>query len=111
MVLGSDETAICAHPPYRLIVAAVTIFQLVGVGSRRFGEELVAHADTEHRLLLLHRLTDMIYGDPAIIGITGSVRDKKTIIIDMTEIVVPGDRKSTRLNSSHVKISYAVFCL
>src|SRR5690554_6963209 len=30
-----------------------------------------------------------------------------------TEIVVPADadRKSTRLNSSHVRISYAVFCL
>src|SRR3989442_4887194 len=28
-------------------------------------------------------------------------------------VVVPqrGDRKSTRLNSSHVRISYAVFCL
>src|SRR5436309_9569268 len=27
-------------------------------------------------------------------------------------VVAPGeDRKSTRLNSSHVKISYAVFCL
>src|SRR5690606_40889727 len=25
--------------------------------------------------------------------------------------VFPEDRKSTRLNSSHVKISYAVFCL
>src|SRR5436309_5464339 len=25
--------------------------------------------------------------------------------------VIMGDRKSTRLNSSHVKISYAVFCL
>src|SRR5690349_22136306 len=24
---------------------------------------------------------------------------------------IPGDRKSTRLNSSHVEISYAVFCL
>src|SRR5699024_12597176 len=24
---------------------------------------------------------------------------------------LPGDRKSTRLNSSHVSISYAVFCL
>src|SRR6266513_5424210 len=24
---------------------------------------------------------------------------------------IPGDRKSTRLNSSHVSISYAVFCL
>src|SRR5690606_39822879 len=26
-------------------------------------------------------------------------------------VVFPPDRKSTRLNSSHVKISYAVFCL
>src|SRR5690606_40452915 len=26
-------------------------------------------------------------------------------------LVATGDRKSTRLNSSHVKISYAVFCL
>src|SRR5437868_13584626 len=25
--------------------------------------------------------------------------------------LIPGDRKSTRLNSSHVSISYAVFCL
>src|SRR6266700_5014628 len=37
--------------------------------------------------------------------------------IDLAEIVGSGgevvalDRKSTRLNSSHVKISYAVFCL
>src|SRR5690625_6119599 len=27
------------------------------------------------------------------------------------ELVLPRDRKSTRLNSSHVAISYAVFCL
>src|SRR5207302_8444630 len=29
----------------------------------------------------------------------------------IADIVGNGDRKSTRLNSSHVKISYAVFCL
>src|SRR5690606_39596415 len=29
----------------------------------------------------------------------------------MNIITTPKDRKSTRLNSSHVKISYAVFCL
>src|SRR5690606_41725914 len=29
----------------------------------------------------------------------------------MSSLVGPEDRKSTRLNSSHVKISYAVFCL
>src|SRR5204862_8004665 len=28
-----------------------------------------------------------------------------------TRRVIPTDRKSTRLNSSHVEISYAVFCL
>src|SRR5690606_41883130 len=31
--------------------------------------------------------------------------------IDQEESVTLEDRKSTRLNSSHVKISYAVFCL
>src|SRR5690554_6440822 len=32
---------------------------------------------------------------------------------DVMEVIAaaPGDRKSTRLNSSHVRISYAVFCL
>src|SRR5690349_24186348 len=31
---------------------------------------------------------------------------------DVWAVLVPGlDRKSTRLNSSHVEISYAVFCL
>src|SRR5690606_40896704 len=30
---------------------------------------------------------------------------------DLDEEVQDRDRKSTRLNSSHVKISYAVFCL
>src|SRR5690554_7550451 len=28
-----------------------------------------------------------------------------------THLLEEGDRKSTRLNSSHVRISYAVFCL
>src|SRR5690606_41899628 len=30
---------------------------------------------------------------------------------DRSQPLVQADRKSTRLNSSHVKISYAVFCL
>src|SRR5690606_40299757 len=40
---------------------------------------------------------------------------KNGIVVDWREPAVirlaPVDRKSTRLNSSHVKISYAVFCL
>src|SRR5699024_9159250 len=34
-----------------------------------------------------------------------------THIVDEDGIVLNQDRKSTRLNSSHVSISYAVFCL
>src|SRR3989442_8912752 len=33
------------------------------------------------------------------------------IWVQMSTVGVAGDRKSTRLNSSHVRISYAVFCL
>src|SRR5256885_3119181 len=41
------------------------------------------------------------FGDGATLDVPGSPR----------VILTPGDRKSTRLNSSHLVISYAVFCL
>src|SRR5690606_40994397 len=38
--------------------------------------------------------------------------EKDSFELIMLDVIMPGiDRKSTRLNSSHVKISYAVFCL
>jgi len=37
-------------------------------------------------------------------------RDARRVKLGMLD-AARGDRKSTRLNSSHVKISYAVFCL
>src|SRR5690349_22582318 len=33
------------------------------------------------------------------------------VVVPEPGLPLPGDRKSTRLNSSHVEISYAVFCL
>src|SRR5207249_8708496 len=41
------------------------------------------------------------FGDARFRGSTGNLRLNKPVV----------DRKSTRLNSSHVSISYAVFCL
>src|SRR5204862_8173876 len=32
-------------------------------------------------------------------------------VVEVREVILATDRKSTRLNSSHVEISYAVFCL
>src|SRR5207302_10318323 len=49
------------------------------------------------------------FGGGVVRAVSGSGRELKvTVEFDDQEI---GDRKSTRLNSSHVKISYAVFCL
>src|SRR5690554_6959682 len=44
------------------------------------------------------------------------IRGDQTLLQDISTIAKQldldwGDRKSTRLNSSHVRISYAVFCL
>src|SRR5206468_10331813 len=47
-------------------------------------------------------------------GMTQAVPDPRTGVITNAEVVVASDaedRKSTRLNSSHDQISYAVFCL
>src|SRR5690606_40035631 len=44
-----------------------------------------------------------------LVGQFGVVRQR--LFVELHRQDGPQDRKSTRLNSSHVKISYAVFCL
>src|SRR5690242_20967134 len=57
-----------------------------------------------------------------LIGVTGSGKTftvanviqrtgKNTLVISHNKTLAAQDRKSTRLNSSHMSISYAVFCL
>src|SRR5690554_7533887 len=41
----------------------------------------------------------------------GSIHPLNQVIMDLEDFFIAQDRKSTRLNSSHVRISYAVFCL
>src|SRR5690606_39715077 len=49
---------------------------------------------------------------PARIIVAGSTHPgEEMIMLEALQVVRQQDRKSTRLNSSHVKISYAVFCL
>src|SRR5205807_5766306 len=44
-------------------------------------------------------------------GATGPAQDVALISAELKAFVANVDRKSTRLNSSHLVISYAVFCL
>src|SRR5258707_10496229 len=46
------------------------------------------------------------------VHVTGGVQTiEPTVTSEEESLVTVGDRKSTRLNSSHANISYAVFCL
>src|SRR5690606_41777008 len=55
----------------------------------------------------LHRIP----GHPVNAGDLEDVDLGEHMVQAVAKLVEQGDRKSTRLNSSHVKISYAVFCL
>src|SRR5690625_5579465 len=48
---------------------------------------------------------------PVIINDMFAARDIVNLSLSLDHRILDGDRKSTRLNSSHVAISYAVFCL
>src|SRR2546430_4032804 len=53
----------------------------------------------------LDRHVEIVHGDPVR---AAAGRDQRRLVDEVREI---RDRKSTRLNSSHSQISYAVFCL
>src|SRR5690606_41403748 len=58
----------------------------------------------------------VVEGDEQVVGDERERPRAPGVVLDggdaqRKEQLVGGDRKSTRLNSSHVKISYAVFCL
>src|SRR5690606_39739580 len=94
-----------------------------------FGEPVVVHRRTgstrDQDNNLVPSFTDVPYSRASITSLESeSETDSRDTTVYVLKIVLrPGievtssdevtarDRKSTRLNSSHVKISYAVFCL
>src|SRR3712207_8757222 len=91
------------RPPRSTLFPYTTLFRSLAVGLGDAGA-VVLDRDLDHLVLLADR-----DADPA--GVAARVVDQ------VGEAAVEGggaerqDRKSTRLNSSHANISYAVFCL
>src|SRR3712207_8447353 len=75
-----------------------------------FGSGLtVATAESCTGGLLAARLTERPGSSAYVLGgVTAYANSAKEQLLD---VPAHGDRKSTRLNSSHANISYAVFCL
>src|SRR5690606_39450073 len=74
--------------------------------------EVVAHA-AEAGEVGLHLLAGLVGGDLQLLGEPVGAQSVGEAVGHRLDAATQlrGDRKSTRLNSSHVKISYAVFCL
>ena len=62
-------------------------------------------------LLIWHRAKSLTRAEVNVAGVTGQVSSLEDKVTEQAQQLADIDRKSTRLNSSHVVISYAVFCL
>src|SRR5438067_6334112 len=80
--------------------------QVLAAREREFVDAARALGATDLRVIVRHILPNIIQPVvvQAAIGMAGAILAEATMSF-------LGDRKSTRLNSSHVSISYAVFCL
>src|SRR5438309_5474961 len=63
----------------------------------------------EERLLRSHKRGNMVWRLPPLELLERM--SKSSVLVGLVSIAIGTDRKSTRLNSSHSSISYAVFCL
>ena len=70
-------------------MAPVSVFQLICSGTRSPRKQLVAHADSENRLVSLHCLAETIYGHLAELRIAGTVGNEESVIVEAEEIIVP----------------------
>src|SRR5256885_12065862 len=95
------------RPPRSTLFPYTTLFR--SVRGPHYGSE---PAMTREEILSLIRshLADELEIDPSVIN--EGTRFKQDLEADSLDLyTLVQDRKSTRLNSSHLVISYAVFCL
>src|SRR3712207_8324119 len=99
------------RPPRSTLFPYTTLFRSSLITGTENGRRVRRHHGTVDGLLV----TDLA----KYYHVNGFCHDfqikKKGIVANIPEIqgqlLLDGDRKSTRLNSSHANISYAVFCL
>src|SRR5207249_468237 len=77
-------------------------------------DEALSSVDAESEAVIQEALDRLMRGRTTLIfahRLSSVIGADRILVLDDGRVVESGDRKSTRLNSSHVSISYAVFCL
>src|SRR5689334_24003486 len=88
--------------PYTTLFRSRHLDRLDVLEARRIEEVQARH--------VLARIGHVAHDQPVVLGQDVDVLDA-VAGLDLAERALVQDRKSTRLNSSHSSISYAVFCL
>src|SRR5699024_11574834 len=92
------------HPPRSTLFPYTTLFRSVTTTEGKIGFWICV------AILVLYMYVHVLGGgNKAVVGTDLFAAIVGIAIVILTTVVL--DRKSTRLNSSHVSISYAVFCL
>src|SRR5690554_7543244 len=95
------------HTEGNLLAAVQEIEKLKLLGETNIDAELLGEAITNNSRFNAFQLADAC--------LLGNIANASNILSQLkaegVEPILILDRKSTRLNSSHVRISYAVFCL
>src|SRR3712207_8210512 len=94
------------RPPRSTLFPYTTLFRSYRKSLRLDG--LVGRSDAIAKML---RKVSVVASRNVTVLITGPSGTGKTQLARIIHDNGPRDRKSTRLNSSHANISYAVFCL
>src|SRR5207248_11503881 len=99
------------HPlPPSTLFPYTTLFRSAGIN---IAQRVIDCGDAGHILISKHLAEDVEqYGDwKRHLHDLGQCEVKHGVRVSVVNLYTEEDRKSTRLNSSHRTISYAVFCL
>src|SRR5207253_4063002 len=100
-----DEWGVTLEPGNILVFHSDGITETANSEGQFFGTTRLRELIEKHHALTAAELADKILGEVDWFSRSAPLSDDRTLV------VMKVDRKSTRLNSSHVATSYAVFCL
>src|SRR5690606_7559947 len=107
--MEAPKTLADIHPDEALLLSSIKDF--IKPFKEQYKKITSKNRDIKEHNAVVHEIYIKIKNKEATLQKSTDSKPKESSPKSTENSAVPVDRKSTRLNSSHVKISYAVFCL